>query len=269
MKKLFIITIAVMFVSMSSIALSNGQGGMSKDEVIGIISKFLSQPQGSPVFSCPKSHISDQDKCFVCHTTPGFKVKEIDPEEGFTYPYKARIILGENGEQIGHYTVNEISGPNFNNAMMYLYNVHKLKHIIVEVSSYGGSLFDAWDMQSTMSQYERLGVVFETRCSSYAMSAGFIILVAGTQGNRYVSSKAELMFHELWTFEMFKLSTPSSAEDQAKILRHIQDTASEWLSTKSNMTKEEIDAKIAKREWWMSGREALEMGFVDGFLDKD
>ena len=212
-------------------------------------------------FRCPVSQMSDQDKCLLCHIQPTFAVKEPNPDDLYDYPNRNTKIKGDSG----YIRVNAIDADVFLDSVEYLADRHGIKNITVEVSSFGGSLFDAWGIQGTMAQYERKGVVFTTTCSTYAMSAGFLVLVAGT--NRLVSSKAELMFHELWTFEMFKISTPSGTEEQAKILRHIQDSASTWLASKSKLTKEEIDAKIHKSEWWMNGNEAHEAGFVDGFLD--
>jgi len=34
----------------------------------------------------------------------------------------------------------------------------------------------------------------------------------------------------------------------------------------SNLTKEEIDAKVKALEFWITGREAVEYGFADGFI---
>jgi ATP-dependent protease ClpP protease subunit len=221
------------------------------------------KPQEIPISKCDKLPIYGKlDDCLKCHTLPDFKLKEADPYRHLNLPDKTELWK----DDIGYFLIDDMSASTFKNAIRFLYD-RDVKHVIVEVKSFGGSLFEAWDIQSTMAEYEKKGVVFETRCSAYAMSAGFVILVAGTKGHRMVSSKAELMFHELWTFEMFKISTPSSTEDQARILRHIQDTASGWLSSRCNLTKEEIDKKVYKREWWMNGKEAKEVGLVDGFLD--
>jgi ATP-dependent protease ClpP protease subunit len=214
-------------------------------------------------FRCPVSQMSDQNKCFNCHTWPTFAVKEPDPDNLYDYPNFNTKIRGDKG----YILIDDIDAKSFTESAEYLVDRHGLKHIVITIRSFGGSLFDAWGIQAIIAEYHNKGIIMETRCSTFAMSAGFLVMVAGSKGFRNVSSKAELMWHELWTFEMFKISTPSSAEQQAKILRHIQSTASEWLASKSNLTKEEIDDKVENKEWWMNGREALEAGFVDGFLD--
>ena len=112
------------------------------------------------------------------------------------------------------------------------------------------------------------GKIIETRCHGFAMSAGFLIFSSGSKGHRLVSQSAEFMWHELLTFKMFAIETPSSTEEQSRILRHLQDTGNEWLSSVSNMTKEEIDDAIHKKEYWLRGSEMVEKGFADGFLGK-
>ena len=75
------------------------------------------------------------------------------------------------------------------------------------------------------------------------------------------------MWHELLSFEMFgKVSTPSDKEEEARVLRFLQDTRNEWLSQHCKLTKKELDEKIRKREFWMTGEQAIEYGFADGRL---
>ena len=40
----------------------------------------------------------------------------------------------------------------------------------------------------------------------------------------------------------------------------------DYLATRGKLTKQEIDAKIARKEFWMSGKEAVEFGFADEFI---
>ena len=71
------------------------------------------------------------------------------------------------------------------------------------------------------------------------------------------------MWHELQTFKMFDFGDVAGKEDEAERLRYFQDNINGWLSERSKMTKEEIDEKIHKQEWWMTGEQTLEYGFVD------
>ena len=64
----------------------------------------------------------------------------------------------------------------------------------------------------------------------------------------------------------FKIETPSDKEEAARVLRHLQNIRNDYLATRGKLTKQEIDAKIARKEFWMSGKEAVEFGFADEFI---
>ena len=116
-----------------------------------------------------------------------------------------------------------------------------------------------------MEYWKSHGMIIETRVHGFAASAGFILFVNGTPYHRFASATAELMWHELYTFEFFKVSRPSDVEDDAIILRHLQDTANNFLAERSILTAEQWDEKVFKQEFWCNGKEALEYGLSDGF----
>jgi len=120
----------------------------------------------------------------------------------------------------------------------------------------------------TMRYWQSRGVKIETHLFGAAFSAGFFIFTAGDV--RLVDEYADLMWLEVQSFAGFgfKVDTPSDREEAARVLRHLQDIRNIYLSARSKLTKQEIDAKIAKKEWWMSGKQALEYGFADGFINK-
>jgi ATP-dependent protease ClpP protease subunit len=76
------------------------------------------------------------------------------------------------------------------------------------------------------------------------------------------------MWHELMSLSLFRIDTPSSSEETSKILRKLQNIANSWLSTVSKMSKDEIDQMVKNKEFWMTGEEALQKGFVDHLIDK-
>ena len=80
------------------------------------------------------------------------------------------------------------------------------------------------------------------------------------------SPQAELMWHELQALEGFGVTSPSSKEDEARVLRHLQDTANGWLAEVSDLTKQEIDDMVSYKEFWLTGTEAVKYGFADGLL---
>jgi ATP-dependent protease ClpP protease subunit len=65
-----------------------------------------------------------------------------------------------------------------------------------------------------------------------------------------------------------RVTDPPLRPKMARVLRHLQDTANGWLQECSNMTKEQIDQAIKKKEMWINGKRAVELGFADGFVSK-
>jgi len=221
-----------------------------------------------PLGKCPKTQIIGKaDDCMKCHTQPSFRLKESSIDEGYNFPPYTKIIT-ENGKKIGYYFLSDIADHYFSDAMYYIFGKHDLEKVIVEISSPGGSLFNAWRIVGLMQYWMTKNKIIETRCHGFAMSAGFLIFSSGSKGYRLVSQTAEFMWHELLTFAMFKIDTPSSTEEQSRILRHLQDTGNQWLSSVSKLKKDDIDDLIRKKEYWLRGSEMVDKGFADGFLGK-
>lgn len=214
---------------------------------------------------CPKSLMKKD--CLKCHTQPSFHLKEAPAGERYEYPNFYTSIVEKDGKKIGNYYVTEINSALVKDAFDY-FEKHNISHIIIEIHCPGGALIDAWRIAGLMGEQEKKGKILETRCYGFAASAGFLVMISGSKGHRFVNTHAELMWHELWSFKMFDLASPSDKEEEARVLRHLQDTGNDWLSKRSNLTKEEIDGKVKKREFWMTGSEAVNLGFADGFLNK-
>ena len=209
---------------------------------------------------CPKTLM--KTSCFTCHATPSFVLREISPSDRYDYPV-AMTITGDTA----YYVLGEIEAKEIQKLFDYILWHPVVKRVIIEVHSPGGSLFDAYKIVGMMQNMMAKGYIVETRVYGFAASAGFLVAASGTMGHRFVSKTAELMWHELMSFSMFQVSTPSSTEEQSRVLRHLQTTANHWLAGRSKLSCEELDDLIAKKEFWMSGAEAVKYGFADGFLD--
>ena len=257
MKKLLLaIIVAILMVSMPCLGFPDGVPWGPKDK----------DKEQKIVQQCPRTKMTE--KCLDCHVTPSFALKEIHPEAIYQYPprisNKMRLI-GAAEPLTGYLLVTDVDSEEF--ALFFHYIAwHKITHVILEIQSPGGSLFEAWRIVGLMKSLEDTGVKVETRVHGFAASAGFMIFVSGTKGFRYASPHAELMWHELMSFSMFKIETPSSSEDASRILRHLQDTANSWLAARSKLSKEELDEKVRKKEFWCNGKEALGLGFVDKLI---
>ena len=225
--------------------------------------KVIIVPKGSDV-ACPATYQTSM--CTSCHTND-WGLKEIDPHLKYTYPnIDTKIIDG-----IGHFKIDgPISGfhpDGFSEALEY-FKRHDITHVVVLIDSPGGSLFSSWLVVGLMEEAKRDGVIIETRCYSMAMSGAFMIFAAGSDGYRLGSPTAEWMWHELISFEMFSIQSPSDKEEQARVLRHLQNTINSWIATRLDKTKDEVDSLVHKKEWWLNGIEAKNVGLVDRFTNE-
>lgn len=207
---------------------------------------------------CPKTLMMRD--CLKCHTVPSFKIKEAFPDEVNVYPIENMRVIDEKG----YFSVAELSSNNFKKFFDYL-SYKKINYAVIEIHSIGGSLFEALRIINLMSFWEKEGNIIETKVNGVALSGGFIVFIGGTKGYRNMSKFANLMWHEITTFEMFaiKISTPSDKEEEARVLRQLQDYINSWIATRGNLGKTQIDEKIRKKEWWMNGEEAIKYGFAD------
>jgi len=210
------------------------------------------------VQECPKTKM--QEKCLFCHIIPSFELKEKAPDATFDYPNRSIKIIGK----VGYYYLTDISSGEVRDFFDYI-SWHDINHVIIEIQSPGGSLFEAWRIVGIMDYWKAKGYTVETRVHGYAASAGFLIFANGSKGYRFASETCELMWHELSTFKFFDVAGPADKEDEAKVLRHLQTTANTWLAARSKLTADDWDKRIRKKEFWCNGKQAKdEYGLSDG-----
>ncbi len=224
---------------------------------------------------CPTTLIKDQ--CLTCHALRYdkekakvvFGLKEVAPDAHLSYPNNAtKIIDFDTANPKGYYFLTSISDSEIKSFFDYL-RKWNITYAIIEVHSPGGSLFAAQRVIGLIEQWQNEGRIVETRVHGFAASAGFLVFAAGSLGKRFVCGSSELMWHEIMSVKMsfgFDITTPSDKEEEARVLRHLQNTMNGWLAKKGKLTKEELDDKIKKREFWMSGAQAIEYGFADGSM---
>jgi ATP-dependent protease ClpP protease subunit len=132
----------------------------------------------------------------------------------------------------------------------------------IHLFSFGGSAFDAMAMIGLIEEIQKNGTIIEMRAKGLAASAGLILLVSGTPGHRYLDKNSMVMFHELQSLTM-RIDTPTSKEEEARVLRKIQDKVSRYISSKTKMSFNELSEKIRSKELWYDAEEAIAVGFAD------
>ena len=217
---------------------------------------------------CPVTKVKGKvADCTTCHTLIDkdgkvtWGLKEIEPFSAFDPP-RGAIFKIIDGETVGWYDFDNVEDSYVRDVIEYFYR-HKTKKLIFNVDSFGGSAFDGYAITSVIGEYVgKIQII--TRLQTQAMSAGFLVFVAGHK--RIVSPLATLMWHEIAYWAFLKKITPSSSEQEALVMRMLQDMANEFLASRSNMTKKKIDAEIANKDWFFNGKQAVEMGFADELL---
>jgi len=217
--------------------------------------------EDKPVAQCPKTLLTEQSRCMTCHVVPDWGIKEADPERYNNYPHNSMKVDGNHA----YYLLRLIDDDEFKKTLDYLDN-HNVTMLTLEIHSWGGSAMDMWRIVGLMQAWQAKDNIIRTELNGLAASAGFVILASGTKGQRYVSPSAELMWHEAQMLEWPEITTPTDTEKKAAIYRHLQDNANNYLASVSDLSKEEIDAKVKALEFWITGREAVKYGFADGFI---
>jgi len=214
---------------------------------------------------CPKTKMGKD--CFECHTRGDFKLKEFPADAHLTYPVPGLKIRGDRGHYLMDTDISFTAAENFEKIFAYL-KLHEIHVLEVEILSPGGGVFSAWRIVSLMDSWKAAGNILEMKNRSFAASAAFLIFMNGSKGYRKISPYAQLMWHEIISFQMFVVMNVSDKEEESRLMRKWQDMANAYLFERSGgrVTKERIDEAIRKKEWWLSGKEAFDLGFADELI---
>jgi len=262
MKKVIIASICLLFVF--GIVYS-----YEGDEFGGVSVEKKEQPKAEAF--CPKTKISDNNLCLKCHvlTPSGFGLVETLIESQYSAkPVFFDVIQEEqNGPPVGFVRISDINDELFKEVAQYIAIHPEIKKLVIELHSPGGGVLDAWRIVGYLDEMRARGVKIATKCYGYAASAGFILFVAGDIGERTVSPWAELMIHKLWTFSMFKINDPDNSEDETNLLKHFQANINKFVASRTKLDVNAIDDNTYKKDWWMTGRQAVEdYGVADGYI---
>ncbi len=198
---------------------------------------------------CPITKFPD---CSACHSAPTGVV--MDSQRGIRILNKVIYLYIE---RMDHEYLRRV---------IRTLDGYPYEKVVLDLFSFGGSVFDSLAMASFLNKIESEGKIVEVQARGLVASAGLVILVSGTHGYRYIDKHAMVMTHELSSFKFLSVETPSDKEAEAAIFRKIQDTINKYIVSRSKISEKELSEKIKKREFWMDAKEAVEWGFADGFI---
>jgi len=144
-----------------------------------------------------------------------------------------------------------------------LYHVYGIdynpKPIKMYLDSYGGSVYQCLGLIGIMDKSK---TPIHTIVTGVAMSCGFVILISGHK--RFAHKLSTPLYHQVSTT---KSGTLKEIEDDIIETKRLQETIEKITLDRTKITKKKLkeiyDGKI---DWFMSAKEAVELGVVDEIL---
>lgn len=127
-------------------------------------------------------------------------------------------------------------------------------NISVKINSYGGSVFTA---QAILSSLKRHPANITVYIDGIAASAATIIAMAGDK--IIIPSNAMMMIHNPWTFAA---GDAGELRDIAEMMDKVRDSILAAYRDKTGLADEKI-IELMDDETWLSADEAVELGFAD------
>ena len=131
------------------------------------------------------------------------------------------------------------------------------------ISTHGGNTVDMFAVYDTMSLVKKERDI-STIGLGKVMSAGVLLLAAGTKGKRRVGTHCRLMLHGVSAGHVGEIHNLKNELEEAQWM---QDQYVECLSKNTNMTKRQIKKLINKQiNTYFDAREAIEYGIADEII---
>ena len=131
------------------------------------------------------------------------------------------------------------------------------------ISTYGGSaheMFGVYDIMNFCKQFcdiQTIGI-------GKIMSAGTLLLAAGTKGKRLLGKNSQVMIHSVNGGSIGELH---NLENEMEQIKNLQDMYIQSLSGETSMTKRQIQTLINRKvNVYLSSEEAIEKGLADEVL---
>ena len=132
----------------------------------------------------------------------------------------------------------------------------KQKPIKLYINSYGGSVYDAWSLISTILESK---VPVHTICTGYAMSAAFVIFLAGDK--RSISKNAILMFHQISSGNWGKYK---DLMEDIEHLAYLQKQMEDFVVSRTKISRSTLKkVRESKHDWFITPEEAIKLGVAD------
>ena len=139
-------------------------------------------------------------------------------------------------------------------------NPEKRKPIDFYVSTYGGSADDMFSLYDIMRNVKENNEI-HTIGMGKVMSAGVLILAAGTQGKRKIGANCRVMIHSVLGANHGSLH---NMINEMEAIEQLQDMYISCLAANTKMTKSQIKKMLERKvNVYLTAEEAVELGIAD------
>ena len=140
---------------------------------------------------------------------------------------------------------------------------HPLDPIKFYISTYGGNADDMFAIYDMMNVTKEKCVV-ETIGLGKVMSAGVLLLAAGTKGHRKIGQHCRIMIHSVAAGNMGDLH---NLQNEMDAIRNLQDEYIEAFVENTNVTRKQMRKLLDRKvNVYLTPEEAVEYGIVDEII---
>lgn len=125
-------------------------------------------------------------------------------------------------------------------------------------NSPGGSAVEGFAFYDAVRRLKRTGSVVTARGTGVVASMGALLLQCGD--TRIMDQNALMMIHKV---SGHLKGTPEQMDDQKVGINLLQSRALDVLAERANLSRDEIESRWSRADWYMSAEDALTAGFVD------
>lgn len=137
------------------------------------------------------------------------------------------------------------------------------KPITFYLSTYGGNADDMFAMYDTMRIIRKTSEIHTVGLGK-VMSAGVLLLAAGTKGKRQIGKNCRVMIHSVMGGNHGNLH---NMMNEMEAIEQLQDMYCEALIAESKLTKAKLKKMIERKvNVYLSAEEAVELGIADEII---
>jgi len=158
-------------------------------------------------------------------------------------------------------TVDEELTKKVISGLLRFQNENVMEDVTMIVDSFGGhvdSMFAITDMMEIMPFDIR------TICIGKAMSAGAFIFTCGTKGKRFMTRKAQLMYHQISSCTW---GTFADIEIEIEAVKRMQKLMVDEIAAKSNMNAKTVK-QLIDRDAYVYPKTAIKLGLCDDIIKR-